>query len=328
MAKTTKIESIWKNIRKKAQSAPIADGDFNLVRIDATSAADIYAGIDALCSSMIAIGVHSKPPALEIESSSFDYFRVQRQQGFSWLMILRLTDIALEPVFGRLCQDLYEEAASLSGEAQLISLFMDRLVLWKRLFEQGSGALLSKHQIMGLVGEMLVLEAELQAGRSAHEAVMAWIGPKGADQDFRFSTSAVEVKTTGPDSSQVTISSLDQLSADVPICLAIVRIRPASATDPAVVTLNSMAARLEEQISSSPPALAAFRVRLLEAGYVEEARYDELHLQPVSRTDYEVGAAFPRLTRVDVPAAVSGVTYTLKLDELDAFIARDVRYDE
>ena len=323
MAKTTRIEGLWKELRNQAKSAPIAEGDLKLIRIDATSPADIYAGMDGQGSSMIVIGVDSKPPTLEFVSSSFDYFRVQRHQGFSWLMVLRLTDSTLEPVFGRLCQDLYEEAAALGDESELTSLFMARLILWKRLFEQSGGLLLPQHQIMGLVGEMLVIEAELQGGRPAHETVMAWVGPLGADQDFRFATFAAEVKATRPDSQAISISSLDQLSADVPIRLIVVRIRPASETDPAVVTLNSVVARLEEKLSSSAAALALFRVRLLEAGYVEDAEYDKINLQLVSRTDYEVSAAFPRLIRAGVPEAISDATY-----KLADFMAGSIRYDE
>lgn len=320
MAKMTKIEALWADSRDKCRTSPIAEGDFKLVRIDATSPADMYAGMDGKGNSMIVMGVQSKPPALEIESSAFDCFRVQRFKGFSWLMVLRLTDRALEPVFGRLCQDLYEEASDITDEARLIELFVARLTLWKRLFEQGDGLLLPHHQILGLIGELLVLETELKAGRPSHEAVIAWLGPSGGDQDFRFATSAIEVKVTRPDSTGVSISSLDQLSADVPIRLVVIRARPASATDPLVVTLNSMVARLEGRISSSPQALAHFRTRLLEAGYVESDGYDDFHVQFVSRTDYAVERGFPRLTRADVPAGISDATYRLNLGEIEAFI--------
>ena len=89
-----------------------------------------------------------------------------------------------------------------------------------------------------------------------------------------------------------------------------------------------MVARLEEKLSSSAAALALFRVRLLEAGYVEDAEYDKINLQLVSRTDYEVSAAFPRLIRAGVPEAISDATYKLELDKLADFMAGSIRYDE
>ncbi|TXH06309.1 MAG: PD-(D/E)XK motif protein [Nevskiaceae bacterium] len=327
MAKTTKIEALWNDSRDKSKSAPIAEGDFKLVRIDATSPADIYAAIDGHGNLMIVVGVQSKPPTLTLKSSSLDYFRVQRYQGFAWLMALRLTDRSLEPVFGRLCQDLYEEAASISDDLQLINLFMERLTLWKLLFEQGNG-LLPAHEIMGLIGELLVLEGELQAGRPAHETVSAWQGPLKRDQDFRFDDSAIEVKTTRPDSQSVSISSLDQLVADVPLSLAVLRIRPASSTDSAAVTLSSIVLRLEGRISPSPQALKLFRFRLLEARYVENEKYDELHFQPISRTDYSVHDSFPRLTRAGMPPGISDATYVLDLNTIKDFAIGTTAYDK
>lgn len=64
----------------------------------------------------------------------------------------------LEQVFGRLCQDLIDAAAKVATEAALVSLFRERLLLWKRLFRDGGSGFLQKFQIKGLIAELLALD--------------------------------------------------------------------------------------------------------------------------------------------------------------------------
>jgi hypothetical protein len=308
----TRIEEVWVEISEAAHAKPILDGAFVLRRIDPAWRFDIFGGVDSSGNVMLAVGSAQTPPLVELESVSLDYFRQKRADG-SWLMVLRLRQCNLLAVFGRVCQDLIEASSAVAGEDQLIRLFRERLNLWKRLFEQGGTGLLEDFKIKGLIAELLVLEEQLLA-RQPLEAVSSWVGPLRADQDFLFSDLAIEVKAIGPGTEGLSISSLQQLVANVPLSLRVITLRPASPAEQGAITLNSLAVRLEGSLAASPEALALFRGRLLEAGYVEDQHYDGIAFESLLTEDFEVTDSFPKLTPESVPVGISSAAYVVALE--------------
>lgn len=316
---TTRIEDLWKEALQYVRDHPLAPNGFRLLRIDPEASFDVYAGIDASSFVILAIGVHLRPPNVELESSSLDYFRQQRQDG-SWLMALRLRQLGLEPVFGRLCQDLVDTANGVGDEKELISLFRDRLNLWRRLFLQGANGLLQIYQIKGLVAELLVLEDMLKDGkRGQAEIVIGWKGPIRGEQDFLFSDLAIEVKAIGPGVDAVSISSLNQLDASVPMSLLVMVLRQASPGEHGAISLNGLVTRIEEFIVPNPEVLRHFRERLLEAGYVEHEFYDTVLFEDMSWSTFYVRRDFPRLVPNVVPAGIESASYAITLDSIGAF---------
>ena len=315
----TRIEDLWRDAAQQAASRPIEANGYRLNRIDPNSRFAIYAGVDDSSFALLAIGIDTRPPNIAIDSSSLDYFRQQRQDG-SWLMVLRLRQIGLETVFGKLCQDLVDAAECVPDQSSLLVLFKERLNLWKKLFQHGSSGFLKAHEIKGLMAEMLVLEWLIQNGAQAkNEAVSGWIGPLGADQDFMFAELALEVKGVGPSAESITISSLEQLDCSVAIRLVLVTLRQATSGEQGAIGLNALAARIEGLIAASPEALNTFKERLLEAGYVEHEFYETVLFEHMSSISYRVAAGFPKLTRGMVPEGLSSATYAIYIVSIYEF---------
>ncbi len=148
-----------------------------------------------------------------------------------------------------------------------MTLFRDRLNLWKKLFDHGSSGLLEPYQVKGLIAELLVLEAILLAGRrSPLEAAIAWVGPAGADQDFQFSDEAIEVKAVSPGAESISISSLQQLDAPVPIRVSMYTMRPASPGEPDAIGLNTLVLRLRDTFPLRRMLSRYFGVAFWKAG--------------------------------------------------------------
>lgn len=317
MTKTmTKIEELWRDALQLAKSKPIEANGFRLTRMDPDARFDIYAGVDASSFVLLAIGVRTRPPNVVTDSSSLDYFRQQRQDG-SWLMVLRLRQIGLEAVFGRLCQDLIDASAGVPNEKALVALFKDRLNLWKKLFQYGGSGFLQPHEIKGLIAEMLVLESLMRDDkRDFNEAVTGWVGPLGADQDFMYSDRSLEVKALGPGAESISISSLEQLDCVVPLHLVTMILRQATSGEPGAIGLNSLAARIQGTIAASPEALKTFQERLLEARYVEHEFYDTVLFEVVSRVCYLVTDSFPRLTGKMVSHGIASASYAIEIDAI------------
>jgi hypothetical protein len=232
-------------------------------------------------------------------------------------MELRLRQLALIGVFGRLCQDLVDATATVADEAELVALASNRLNLWKKLFDGGSAGQLEPFQVKGLIAELIFLEATLIAGkRTPLEVVTGWVGPAGADQDFQFSDEAIEVKAIAPGAEGISISSLQQLESTLRVRLNVQTMRTASPDEETAMGLNDLVPRIEGRLAVSPDALALFKGKLLEAGYVESPYYDAILFQVLATEDFEVTGAFPKLTSRLVPEAVTSATYVLSLDRI------------
>jgi hypothetical protein len=316
----TKIEELWRDALEVARDKPIEANAYRLTRMAPEARFDIYAGVDASSFVLLAIGIHVRPPNITIDSSSLDYFRQQRQDA-SWLMVLRLRQNGLEAVFGRLCQDLVDAAEGVPDEKALVALFRERLNLWKKLFQHGGSGFLQPHEIKGLVAEMLVLELLIKdVERDLHETVAGWIGPTGADQDFMYSDRALEVKALGPGAENISISSLEQLDCAVPMHLVVMVLRQATPGEPGAIGLNSLVARIEGVIASSPEALNTFKERLLEACYVEHEFYETVLFEPVSRACYRVADPFPKITGEMVHPGIVSASYAIAIDAIAEFM--------
>lgn len=295
------------------------NGGFRLLRLDPEYPFSIFAGVDDSGNVLLAIGVDSRPPNINVGTQALDYFRQQRAGG-SWLMVLRLIRSGLDPVFGRLCQDLVDAAASVPSQAALIKLFSERLLLWQKLFQHGNSGCLDKHQIKGLMAELLSLEYLLtEKPDTMTETAMAWTGPLGADQDFIFGDRAIEIKAISPSSDKVSISSVGQLEALVPMELWIYVLRESSSGENDCICLIELTTRIESQLSGCPEGLSIFRERLLTVGYIEQEFYESACFNLMATNKYSISEGFPRLTGVGVPLGVSDISYSISLPAIDSF---------
>jgi len=93
------------------------------------------------------------------------------------------------------------------------------------------------------------------------------------------------------------------------------------------LTLNALVARTEGRIASSNVALAIFRDRLLEAGYVCHDRYDQECFVPVQTRFFDVSVDFPKITSASVHSSIRRATYEIEITSLDAFERGALRDD-
>jgi hypothetical protein len=223
-------------------------------------------------------------------------------------------------VFGRLCQDLVDVAESVPDENALVSLFKERLNLWKKLFQYGSSGFLEPHEIKGLIAELLVLEILIRDGkRNAHETLSGWNGPLGADQDFMYSDLAIEVKGIGIGAESISISSLEQLDCSVSMYLVVATLRQATPGEQGGIGLNILTTKIEGMISESPEALGIFKERLLEARYVEHEFYETVLFEPISISSYSVTDTFPKLISNAVPIGIVRANYAIEIASISGF---------
>ena len=315
----TKIEELWQSIRNEAFENIPTDNGWKLVRLDMLHPFDIYAAVDGNGLAMLAIGTSTRPPSIDGDTGALGYIRFQRPGG-RWLMGLRLAVTGLEAVFGRLCQDLADAAASVATETAVVALFRDRLMLWKRLFRDGGSGLMQKFQIKGLIGELLTLEHFMRIRPDEPLlSLTAWTGPAGSDQDFLFSGHAVEVKAVSAGAASINIASAGQLDCLVPLALRACVLREATPEEAGALTLPLLAARIEQILATVPGGAAMFRDKLLEAGYVEHEFYRSVAFSLLETRLYAVKPAFPRITQASLPVGIPEVSYSVLFSAIEEF---------
>lgn len=179
--------------------------------------------------------------------------------------------------------------------------------------------------VMGIVGELLLLDQLLQRDRTA---IRLWQGPRGGRHDFRGPGCALEVKTTLRSDAadlRVRISSIDQL--DPPengkLFLHLVRLEQADQGD---LSARELQARIETKLPSGE--VAALRSLVGRNELPDHPRFALLQ-----EMTWKVDSRFPRLSvthllKGKLEPGVGGVSYIVDLSAAsDCLVDRDSALD-
>jgi hypothetical protein len=243
--------------------------------------------------------------------------------GNLWLALTRRS-AGSDGLFASMACDVVgaidEAAATGVDEAKLLRLFVGRVGAWQEFMRKGTQTLSAEAEI-GLVGELICLQAIIEAGAPAAAALEAWVGPLDGIQDFILGTGAMEVKSSLAASGfPAKIGSLDQLDDSMrqPLFVASVRLRQT----PGGQGLPQIAQGVMEAIRGDAEAERLLTERLMAAGYIDSHsdRYSRRFEHAGTRV-VEVHADFPRLTTGSVPAGIMKAMYELDLDKAPGYDA-------
>lgn len=228
------------------------------------------------------------------------------------LLVLSLEDTGRRDLFVKLCADLVEAAAS--DRTRPLDSLLDRLDAWRQFLRDRQDGL-SRSAIVGLIGELLVLERLLA---SDTKLLPSWEAPIDGLHDFQSRGHSLEVKTGLGPSPTITITRLDQLDTAGLRRLDLIQVKLIEAPDGR--TLGDIIAAIRTLVPSS---IALFDNALLRRGLLpdDDAARNTPRVQMRSMDCYAVTDGFPRLLRSGVPVAITDATYTLDVRALSAFSA-------
>ena len=115
------------------------------------------------------------------------------ERGF---VAVALVEPRLADLFDVLTADLAKALSDPMPEHQQGLTLVDRLEHWRDLFATYRGEELTIEARTGLYGELRWLQYLIESGMATEEAVRAWRGSPGGDQDFVYESCAIEVKTS------------------------------------------------------------------------------------------------------------------------------------
>ncbi|WP_432957119.1 PD-(D/E)XK motif protein [Micromonospora haikouensis] len=240
--------------------------------------------------------------------------------GSTELQVILTADEQRE-VFNPLIADVATTAYTAEGPAEALTAAIERFEHWRRLLQSIRDTGLSEEARQGVFGELVVLRDHLCPVLPFGEAVSAWRGPMGANQDFELTTCAIEVKTgTGRSPRSIAIASERQLDETGTDLLLLAHLSLDERRGGSGESLNAVVDSLRE---TSPSMAARARIDdlLIRAGYLSEHRhlYDEVRYTVRSTEFWHVTEDFPRITEADLRPGVGGCRYRISTVGLDHY---------
>lgn len=283
----------------------------------------IYAGV---------VGIPSKRYlVIEIPDSQkkdFDSFSVPKGISLSIVdpiikhsgfvaCLLEATSADQNDVFTIVAEDILNELSKKDVDG-FVAALKQRIEKWKDFFKNPERRQLSEEVVIGLIGELSLIEDLLEQGITY--AADLWNGPLKSAQDFQGDDIALEVKTSC--SSQVKtvkISSEIQLddSGRSHLFLVINRLEHDDAFGrPLPEYVSSIYEKLPTQKKN------LFLAKLKCLGYDHET--SEIYTQAYSlkeRFVYRVTEGFPRILPSDLKSGVTNVNYRVSLANCEDYLS-------
>jgi hypothetical protein len=232
---------------------------------------------------------------------------------------ISLTAGDLREVFTPLAEDIAATARDSTAET-VLERTVNRFVRWQELMRSVASTGMGKDARLGLYGELHVLRHHLMQAVSADDAVLAWTGPEGANQDFQLpSEVAVEVKATAAKNpTTVRITNERQLDDRGVRRLVLIRLALDERRGGLGASLNSVVDDIRAALHISS-VVAKFDTRLAWVGYLPHQRdlYDEPRYT-VRRMDlWSVGEGFPRIVETGLPEGIGNCSYDISVNALE-----------
>ena len=227
---------------------------------------------------------------------------------------LVLTDSEHTDIFDMLVLDLVTVAEQPNEERAALTRFLNRLSDWQHLLRRLAPRGLSPESQQGLWGELWVLREVVTPAAGLREAVKAWRGPLGADQDFQLGTACIEVKsTTANRLDRIGISSERQLEVPNDVNLLLVTLSLDARFNHGQ-TLPGIIGAVRAAASTSG-CLHLFDDRLQQYGYQNDdaSSYGEIGFSIRSIRAFQVTPDFPKIVSNDLHPGISNVKYSLSV---------------
>ena len=233
-----------------------------------------------------------------------------------WTLELQLLIDDYEEEFLCLCWDVI----FCSHDAdEPIKALVDRYLDWQKLLQYVGKDVLSFSRQKGLIAELMHLQ-EIIPEKGLRNALISWVGPDGADQDYIYEDSWDEIKAVSLASETVKISSFEQLMQEKAGSLLVYVLEKTTPGDDRIL-LSGLVMSLRKSFSPSTTLLDVFNIKLFKYGYRDKdiEEYDRNCFRFIERRDYLVNVDFPKLTKDNVPVEIVSGSYMLSLAALEKY---------
>lgn len=289
-------------------------------RVAGTEVLAVYYGENEEFQPSIYIKLKNKPK-LNIKSKLLNTNVFLRKDKF-WVMEISLLSNKYIGVFKVLAEDLISTVLNENIQQIAEKSLVIRYNEWQNLFDDRTSEELSFNKIQGLIGELYFLDKKLINIYGAENAVKSWIGPLGANQDFRLEDIWYEVKTKSVNKEKIYISNQNQFDSNISGFLVVVNTEKTSYLTEDSVNLIELYESIIKQLKSKN-LQEEFKKKLAYLGFVPNDLYTNYNFYINSIVYYSIDETFPRLESSNTINPFINVKYELYLPSI-----KDYKYKE
>lgn len=287
-------------------------------RVDSTHPLNLYIGLDEKSRWSMLLICDFEPPTLD--SSRMISAQKRKRPDNRWTLSLSLVDDTYKDMFLLFCGDIIDSSRVILDRKKATKFIARRYKEWREMLANSRCDLLSPSEIKGLLGEMYYLLNSLAPLYGAEKAALSWTGPRRLPQDFIVDDTWHEIKTISSSSSEVRVSSIEQLDSDMVGDLVVIHADKTSVTNERAVNLNMVYHQILQLIQDDA-VKADFSSMLFQFGYYPREEYEtaDYSYEIKSIIRYSVTPVFPCLRRNDIPASILKAEYSISLPSISAF---------
>jgi hypothetical protein len=238
----------------------------------------------------------------------------QRPNDGKWVLHFELLQTGCVRYFDKFCKDLFESTTSISDKADGPDAVIRAFKNWKSMFSTDN---IDKEDIQGVMGELLFLMNYIIPRYGEITGLKAWTKVIYGKQDFNIDDTWYEVKSIKVGTSEVTISSLDQLNNPNSGHLVIIKLQESTSVSSTAINLNNVYKMLHDKLTSQ------FSIDAIENAMefynIPSDYYDDYNFEYISMNIYSVTTNFPRLVPSDMPRGINVPSYGIILATIDHF---------
>lgn len=286
-------------------------------KLEVESAVGVYYGINSDGNYRLAF--MSPCEAYQLTSTKLLSVTYGRESDKVYWTCFDLTQPVAKNVFYTFCGDMVSAIIGVVHVSNALRIIKNRFNTWKSLFKKDVGQV-SAEVLKGLFGELYFLKNYMIPKYGVKDAVMSWSGPDDTHKDFSVNLDWYEVKTIDVGAITVKISSIQQLSSDVPGRLEIIKVENMSAEyndgECCIIQLfeNILSKIADDDVRDY------FISRVTSFGFAFTDEVFQIRYKVVSVNGYRVEGTFPRVTEKEVPYPEIGkLTYELIINMMDQY---------
>lgn len=236
-------------------------------------------------------------------------------------LYIYLLDNDLKDIFSMFIQNILEDIENSVTENEAVTLTLNVVSKWKKLFDKINFQGLSLEQQKGLIGELLFLNYILNEAKTGADAVDAWTSAEQGFQakDFTLGSVGVEIKFTSSKHPRIKISNERQLDAESLNELFLV-LYSTEAVKENGFSLNSLVEQTRKKILSDDER-SVFNAKLQLNGYFDEDKKYYARMYSLKKTFvFRVAPQFPKIVRSQLPFGIYDTSYSIEISALENFM--------
>jgi hypothetical protein len=316
------LEKKWSEVSHEAVD------DYKSIRIAEDCIPDLYLSYNTESQRCLILSL-SHEAIVDFKDEDREHISI-RYFDESRHIVIQLTETRFYELFNSFITSVYYSIKSIANSREASNQLLRVYYEWSEFFSAMTLNKLSFTDVMGLVGELAVLNRLIRESPSENinNILNSWTGPFDKGHDFCFDAKDIEVKTKELSGIEITISSEFQLEAShgkelvLTVISVLINVEDAK-------TLNTIIAETKDLIVTRLGDLPIFLKAIARKGLTmsNAGEYDNYKFKIKSEASYDCMAeGFPKLIVSNIPKQIKHLKFNLIVSTLTDFIIEQIEY--